>query len=51
VCIVSQGLINEEIADQLDITVETVRQHLKNIYIKLHVRSRTEATMKFHGHL
>ena len=51
VCLVSQGLINKEIADQLDITVETFRQHLKNIYIKLHVRSRTEAAMKFHGHL
>ncbi len=34
----------------LGITVETVRQHLKNIYTKLHVRSRTEAAMKFHRH-
>jgi DNA-binding NarL/FixJ family response regulator len=48
--LVSRGLINKEIADQLGVTVETVRQHLKNIYTKLHVRSRTEAAMKFHGH-
>ncbi|CAN5364904.1 response regulator transcription factor [soil metagenome] len=48
--LVSRGLINKEIADELGITVETVRQHLKNIYTKLHVRSRTEAAMKFHGH-
>lgn len=47
---VSRGLINKEIADELGVTVETIRQHLKNIYTKLHVRSRTEAAMKFHGH-
>ncbi|MEO7319455.1 MAG: response regulator transcription factor [Chthoniobacteraceae bacterium] len=45
--LVSQGFINKEIADQLGVSFETVRQHLKNCYAKLHVRSRTEAAMKF----
>lgn len=42
-----EGLANKEIADQLDISVETVRVHLKHIYDKLHVRSRLEAAMKY----
>ena len=45
--LVSQGFINKEIADQLGVGIETVRQHLKNCYAKLHVRTRTEAAMKF----
>ena len=45
--LVSQGFINKEIADQLGVGLETVRQHLKNCYAKLHVRTRTEAAMKF----
>lgn len=44
--LVAKGLINKEIADELGITLETVRQHLKNCYAKLHVRSRTEAALK-----
>ena len=42
-----QGLPNKLIADQLGLSIETVRVHLKRIYEKLHVHSRTEAAMKF----
>jgi len=44
---VSRGYSNKEIADALGLKAETVRGYLKTIYTKLHVRSRTEAAMKF----
>ena len=44
--LIAEGLANKEIADRLGISTETVRGHLKNIYEKLHVRSRTEAAVK-----
>jgi len=36
----------QEIADQLFISVDTVRHHIKNIYKKLHVHSQSEAVAK-----
>jgi DNA-binding NarL/FixJ family response regulator len=45
--LIAEGLANKEIADRLGISTETVRGHLKNIYDKLHVRSRTEAAVKY----
>jgi DNA-binding NarL/FixJ family response regulator len=42
-----QGFSNKEIADRLSVGVETIRTHLKRIYEKLHVRSRTEAAMRY----
>ncbi len=45
----AQGLSNKEIADQLQLSTETVRVHLKRIYDKLHVRSRTEAAVRYLG--
>ena len=44
---VSRGARNQDIADTLDIGLSTVRTHLRNIFRKLHVRSRTEAAAKF----
>ncbi|PWU09507.1 MAG: DNA-binding response regulator [Verrucomicrobia bacterium] len=43
----SRGYANKEIAHMLSISLDTVRFHLKQIYEKLHVRSRTEAVAKF----
>ena len=45
--LLAQGLANKEIADRLGLSTETVRVHLRRIYDKLHVHSRTEAAMKF----
>jgi DNA-binding NarL/FixJ family response regulator len=45
--LLSDGLLYKEIGDRLSIKLDTVGTHLKNIYRKLHVRSRTEAVMKF----
>lgn len=43
----SRGFSNKEIADQVELSVETVRSYLKTIYKKLHVRSRTEAVLRY----
>jgi DNA-binding CsgD family transcriptional regulator len=41
--LVSQGFSSKEIAEKLEITYYTVTTHIKNIYHKLQVNSRTEA--------
>lgn len=43
-----KGFANKEIAVKLSVSLATVRFHLTHIYEKLHVRSRTEAALKFH---
>ena len=45
----SKGLLYKEIAEQLSISVSTVRQHIHHIYEKLHVQNRTEAINKAFG--
>lgn len=45
----AKGYLCKEIADNLGISLETVRTHMKKIYEKLHVRSRTQAVLKYLG--
>ena len=47
--LLAKGYLYKEIADQLGITLSTVRAHLHTVYEKLHVQSRTEAVVKFLG--
>lgn len=47
--LVSQGLKNREIADQLFISENTVRTHLRNILEKLHVQNRVQAAALLRG--
>lgn len=41
--LLAKGYMNKEIADSLSIAFQTVHTHVRSIYSKLHVRSRTEA--------
>ena len=45
--LLADGLLYKEIADRLHIGHGTVRQHIHNIYEKLHVQNRTEAVNKY----
>ncbi len=45
----SKGLRYKEIADVLFVSTETIRTHIRNIYQKLHVNSRTDALNKVYG--
>ena len=45
--LVAQGFANKEIGSKLNISYLTVRVHLRRIYERLHVRSRTEALLKY----
>jgi DNA-binding CsgD family transcriptional regulator len=43
--LVAQGLSNRQIAGQLDISDNTVKVHVRNIFAKINVASRTEASL------
>lgn len=44
--LLSEGLLYKEIADKLNITPGTVKQHIHRMYEKLHVSNKTEAINK-----
>jgi DNA-binding NarL/FixJ family response regulator len=45
--LLAAGHSNKQIAGRLSLTESTVRWHLWHVYEKLHVRSRTEAVLKY----
>jgi NarL family two-component system response regulator LiaR len=44
--LISQGLSNQEIADKLFVSVNTVKSHLSSLFLKLEVGRRTQAIQK-----
>ena len=47
--LLAKGMLYKEIAQQISISNNTVKQHIHNIYEKLHVQNRTEALNKYFG--
>ncbi len=45
--LLSQGYPNKLIADKLELSIDTVCSHLKHVFNKLHVSSRTEAVVRY----
>ena len=45
--LLAEGFSNKQIAERVGVSDGTVRWHLRHVYNKLHVRSRTEAALKF----
>lgn len=48
--LVAKGFVNREIAQQLEISEHTVKNHLKNILQKLHVSNRVQLTRYAYEH-
>ena len=49
--LLAKGYLMKEIADELGMARNTLRNHSKRIYKKLHVHSRSQAVAKYHGEL
>ena len=47
--VLAKGLLYKEIFVQLSISIDTVKKHCKNIYKKLNLRNRTEASNYFNS--
>ena len=47
--LLAKGFLYKEIADHMKISYATVHTHIRHVYEKLHVRSRTEAVAKHLG--
>lgn len=47
--LLAEGLLYKEIANKLEVTIDTVKKHASSIYRKLQVSNRTEAVNKMKG--
>jgi len=46
--LMAKGYLYKEISDELNNTVNTIKQHIRNIYEKLHVQNKAEAINKIY---
>jgi DNA-binding NarL/FixJ family response regulator len=46
---ITKGYTAKEIAGKMHVSINTVKTHLRHVYQKLHVRSRTEILLRFRG--
>src|SRR5690606_7126458 len=47
--LVVEGLSNQEISDKLFLSVNTVKFHIRNIYVKMDINSRAQAVSRIHA--
>lgn len=47
--LLAKGFLYKEISEKLNISLNTVKQHIHKTYLKLHVCNRTEAVIKVYG--
>jgi NarL family two-component system response regulator LiaR len=47
--LLAQGLLYKEIADRKNVTIDTIKKHIGNIYRKLQVSNKIEAINKFNN--
>lgn len=45
--LLASGMQNKEIAHEIFVSTDTIKTHIRNIYRKLQVRTRTEAVLKY----
>lgn len=43
--LIVKGLTNKQIAKELNLSVDTIKAHIKKIYLKLNVKTRTEVIL------
>lgn len=45
--LIIEGKSNNEIADELEVSVNTVKTHLRHVFRKLEVENRTQASVRY----